>query len=441
MPWFDNSTGIWSGVYLGGAPNYCAGKAGEAFISKKDREILSRLAEKLAGLASRESENDKIKLWYEHNELKNKYPVIFADPENGWNEIITGDMIECSGDLARRWEVVLRKDLFYGNELKDDRPLLRQFEIGYTYTDTEWGVEEEYAGGTEGHSYKWKAAIKDEKDIEKIHFPKIIIDYKTTLETVGLANEVFKDVLNVKLRGVFWHGFAYSWDLSKFVGLENMMLYMYDKPELIHRLMGILLNGYMAKIDYLESENLFSLNNDNFYVGSGGLGFTHELPRETLDGRPVGPQDLWCHTESQETVGVSPQMFEEFIYQYQLPLQKRFGLNCYGCCEALEKRWPIIKKTPNLRRISVSQWANKKEMAEHLEEKDIYSAKPSPTDLAQPRINEEAARKRLREILEVSKGCVVELLMKDNHTLGGNPHNITRWVEIAREEVARIYGN
>ena len=38
------------------------------------------------------------------------------------------------------------------------------------------------------------------------------------------------------------------------------------------------------------------------------------------------------------------------------------------------------------------------------------------------------------------KGCVVELLMKDNHTLGGNPCNITRWVEIAREEVVRIYG-
>jgi len=29
--------------------------------------------------------------------------------------------------------------------------------------------------------------------------------------------------------------------------------------------------------------------------------------------------------------------------------------------------------------------------------------------------------------------------MKDNHTLSGNPQNITRWVEIAREEIARVY--
>jgi len=440
VPWLDNSTGIWTGVYLGGAPNYSAGKAGEVYISRSDKEILRRLANELAVLASQESESKKIKHWYEHNELKNKYPIIFADPENGWNEIITADMIKCRGDLARRWEVVLRKEIFYGREIKDDKPLERIFEIGYTYIDTEWGVIEEYQGGLEGHSYKWEAAINNEEDIKKIHNPEIIIDYRTTLETLGLAGDVFRDILNVKLRGVFWHGFAYSWDLSKFVGLQDMMLLMYDKPKLIHRLMKIILDGYMAKIDYLEKQNLLTLNNDNFYVGSGGLGFTTELPRESLDGRSVGPQDLWCHTESQETVGVSPQMFEEFIYQYQLPLQKRFGLNCYGCCEALEDRWPIIKDAPNLRRISVSQWADKARMAELLEDKYIYSAKPSPTDLALPQIDEEAARKRLREILEASKGCVVELLMKDNHTLGGNPHNIIRWVEIAREEIARVYG-
>ena len=30
--------------------------------------------------------------------------------------------------------------------------------------------------------------------------------------------------------------------------------------------------------------------------------------------------------------------------------------------------------------------------------------------------------------------------MKDNHTLGGNPHNAVRWVEIAREEIERVAG-
>ena len=37
-------------------------------------------------------------------------------------------------------------------------------------------------------------------------------------------------------------------------------------------------------------------------------------------------------------------------------------------------------------------------------------------------------------------GNIVELLMKDNHTLGHNPANASRWVQIAREEVAKVYG-
>jgi len=31
-----------------------------------------------------------------------------------------------------------------------------------------------------------------------------------------------------------------------------------------------------------------------------------------------------------------------------------------------------------------------------------------------------------------------ELIMKDNHTLGGNPYNAVRWVELAREEIGNI---
>ena len=53
----------------------------------------------------------------------------------------------------------------------------------------------------------------------------------------------------------------------------------------------------------------------------------------------VRTRDMWGFGESQETVGVSPAMFGEFIFPYQLPLLERFGLNCYGCCEPLDKRW------------------------------------------------------------------------------------------------------
>jgi hypothetical protein len=48
-------------------------------------------------------------------------------------------------------------------------------------------------------------------------------------------------------------------------------------------------------------------------------------------------------------------------------------------------------------------------------------------------------RKDIRATLEITRGNVVELIMKDNHTLGHNPQNLVDWVRIAREEIERLY--
>jgi hypothetical protein len=52
-------------------------------------------------------------------------------------------------------------------------------------------------------------------------------------------------------------------------------------------------------------------------------------------------------------------------------------------------------------------------------------------------MDEDVVRADLRSTLEITRGCIVELIMKDNHTLGGNPQNLVRWVQIAREEIER----
>jgi hypothetical protein len=79
-------------------------------------------------------------------------------------------------------------------------------------------------------------------------------------------------------------------------------------------------------------------------------------------------------------------------------------------------------------------------MSAALADKFIYSRKPSPAPLAVPRLNEELVRRDLRETLEITRGNVVELIMKDNHTLGHNPQNLVDWVRIARKEIERLYG-
>jgi hypothetical protein len=437
MPVPYNATGLWPSANFGEAPKYSSGVRGEVWVSRRDRERLRRLAEKVAVLAARPVEAEKRELWFKHNALRSRQPLLLVDPENGWNEIVTPGSLECEGTCGRRWEMVLRKELFWGEAIRDDKPIEPLFEVGYTYTDSEWGVEETYHGGVSGQSYAWEGGIRGPEDVAKIGTPRIEVDYRTTLETLALAGDVFGGILRVGLRGVWWWSLGMTWDLARLVGLEKLLYLLYDDPALVHRLMGILRDGYLAKLDFLESSGLLSLNNNHSYVGSGGIGYTRELPRAQPDGQGVKSQDLWCLTESQETTGISPDQFEEFVFQYQLPLQRRFGLNCYGCCEPLDARWHVVKKTPNLRRVSVSPWADQRKMAQFLQNQYVYSRKAPPSLLAHPRIDEEAVRKDLRATLEAARGCVLEIVMKDNHTLGGNPDNLARWVRIAREEVAK----
>ena len=435
-----NATGLWPSASFGRTPAFAAGESGAVRIDLADRTVLRGLAMRLRALASRDQEAGKREAWYAHNSLKHARPLILVDPENGWNEIIRPADLACSGPLARRWEMVLRKELEWAEEIRDDRPVEPVFEIGYTASDSGWGVEEAYRGGTSGQAYAWEAALRSSQDARRLKFPEIAVDWRTTTQTLELALEVFRGILDVKLRGVWWWSFGMTHDLARLVGLERIMLLVYDDPELLHRLMAFLRNTSLAKLDFLEREALLSANNDNGYVGSGGIGYSREVAGRREDGSPVRAAELWGFAESQETLGLSPAMFEEFVFRYQLPVLDRFGLNCYGCCEPLDARWSVVSRTPRLRRVSVSAWADQRSMAEALGDRYIFSRKPPPSLLALPHMDRDAARADVRATLEAARGCVVELVMKDNHTLGGNPRNLVDWVRVCREEIDRATG-
>jgi len=175
----------------------------------------------------------------------------------------------------------------------------------------------------------------------------------------------------------------------------------------------------MGMVDFLEREGLYTLNNEGDYVGSGGFGWTSQLPAAGFEGR-ARTRDLWVLLESQETVGVSPEMFEEFVLPYQLPLMERFGLVCYGCCEPVHARWKALSRIRNLRRVSVSPWCNRAAMAGNLGGRYVYSLKPHPGLLAAPSFDEQAVRADIRDALEKTRGCCLEMIMKDNNTIGND---------------------
>jgi len=47
--------------------------------------------------------------------------------------------------------------------------------------------------------------------------------------------------------------------------------------------------------------------------------------------------------------------------------------------------------------------------------------------------NPEAARAELRDVLDRTRGCPVEVIMKDVSTVRGEPRRIWEWAQLARE--------
>lgn len=406
-------------------------------MTQNDRKVLKELALRVAELAAGPLEEEKRRLWFRHNALEATRPVIFCDPENGWHEIFPEKHLLCKGDLARQWEFHLRKEIFWGESMGDDRVVEAVFNVPYVYANTGWGMKETIEGGGNGGAYHWDAPLKDYRDMEKLHFPEILIDREKTRHLVSLAQEVFGGILAVRLSMKWWWSLGITRTAVRIRGLEQILFDLYDYPEELHRLMAFIRDGQLAMLESLKKNRLLSLNNDGSYVGSGGFGWTEELPQKDFSGE-VRTMDMWGFAESQETSQVSPQMFEEFVFRYELPILEKFGLNCYGCCEPINARWDIIKKTPRLRRVSVSPWADLSGMADKLGDSYIYSMKPTPTDLAMPQMDEAYIRSKLREAMQMTKNCRVEIIMKDNHTLGHNPQNVVKWCRIAREEAERI---
>lgn len=137
---------------------------------------------------------------------------------------------------------------------------------------------------------------------------------------------------------------------------------------------------------------------------------------------------------------VSPAFTEEFEIPYIIRMAEPFGMIYYGCCDRLDDRMDLVKKIPHVRKISCSPWSDRKAFAEKIGPEIIMSNKPSPAFLATDSLDEDAVRKDLRRTVALARENKVnlELILKDISTVRHHPERLTRWAEIAMEEVWAI---
>jgi len=411
----------------------------ELGIPQADIDVLRRLATKVADISQRPDMKEKRELWIRHNGLdQNTRPMMICDAENGWNEVIPDDQLECKNDLARHWEFHLRKLIFWGEELHDDFVVEPYFDVYHVYKETFWGLEGQdnervSTYENDGGAYELHVRLEDYNDLDKIVEPTITVDYEKNEEVLELARKVFDGILEVRNRTPWLWSVGLTDEFVRLRGMENLMFDFFDYPDEVHALMKKLMKGTEKKLDFLEANGLFNTNVDNTYIGSGGIGLTDQLPLD--EPGKVMMKNMWGFAESQMTTSVSPDMFAEFIFPYQKKLMEKFGQTYYGCCEPLDPRFEVVKQVENLKRVSVSHWANYEKMGEILKGDYVFCHKPTPSDLSTGKLDVERVEKELKAKLEINKANnnIVELLMKDCHTIGNNPQVLKDWTKMVKK--------
>ena len=405
-------------------------------VTRKDREVLRELAHRVAEIASAPEQADKARLWTQCNDLQPERPMVFADPQGGWANIDEA-WLRCECDPSLRWiEGTLRRKLIRHEHIPDDYPILATLDVpvqveGANYDDYGFALRTTSTAKPLG-AYHIEPVITSERDFERLHFRPVTIDHEATNRAASLADDLVGDVLAVRRVGRTHWRYGLARVLIHMRGLEHMMLDMYAQPGLIHRLMGFLRDDFLHELDLFEGEDALGLNNGPDHVtGSGGLSPTRALPKPDYAGT-ARATDCICWAESQETVGVGPAQFEEFVLHYQLPLVRRFGLVDYGCCEPLDHKFDLlISRIPNLRWLAVPAWSNRALAAEKIGKRFVYVYKPNPAYVCAPSPAWDEAEREIRGTLEIARGCAIHIVMKDTHTFCHDPGRITRWAKMA----------
>ncbi len=414
-------------------------------VSPRDREILRSLARRKMELAQDPVNQERREAWLRHDEGGEKSrPMVLIEIGGVQDKIRNCNssiVLQCEGEWARSMESGFRYQFYVYDVIRDDNVIEPSLTINWDVKVSNYGVEpvQHRAENYDGFgARRWDPPIKDiDKDFSKLHPRTYSADREATLTRKKQLEDIFGGIIPVEIRGGFWWTAGLTNPLIDLIGLENLMLYMFDDPQGLHRMMAFLRDDQIAFAQWLEKENLLTLNNANDYIGSGSMGYSRRLPQAgRKPGDPVRLKDLWVLSESQETVGVGPDQFEEFIFPYQLSVAEKFGLCYYGCCEPVHNRWHILKKIPNLARVSVSPWADEEFMAREMGRKYVYSRKPNPSQISTGNFDETAIRADIRKTLTVARDCRVELIMKDVHTVNNEPERLARWVQLAREVIA-----
>ncbi|MBL7223112.1 MAG: hypothetical protein ISS72_04595 [Candidatus Brocadiae bacterium] len=415
--------------------------AEEIRLSQSDTDILRRLASELAEIAAMPVHAGKARLWQRLNDLDAERPMVWIN-EIPWHEMNVDDelTLEAEHPWAREQEAELRRTLYQWRHLPGDMVVSDFLACPLAIHSTDFGIIEdvEVAKTDEASdvvSRTFHVQIHDFGDLDKIQMPTVTHNKQATELRYQAMCGVYGGILPVRKMGQT-HIWFTPWDyLIRWWGVAEAMMDLIERPALVHAAVDRMVDAWMAELDQFVELNLLALDCNNTRIGSGGYGYTDELPGTDHDPARVKPINMWGCSNAQIFSEVSPEMHWEFALEHDLRWLERWGLTYYGCCEPLDRKVAILQSVPNLRKISASPWCDPARVATEMGTDYVISHKPSPAILAEDAWRPEQARADLRAFLDATEGqCHVELIMKDISTVRYQPQRLWEWAAIAMEE-------
>lgn len=406
--------------------------------TQNDRVILRELAKKYREAANSPHMQTLKKEWLEHNAMQGKRPMVTVEMATFAGDFFPA-MLECEGETARYWETYLKSKLMNVETFKDDTHLDDFIGIDAKRWFIPFNLPEKVQH-TDGVGHHFITQIEDlEDDQALLARSSFGVDLDATQKKLAHVSELFDGVIPVKQQG-FSLCACLTQNVVHVMDMETMFFQMHDYPELFKKMLDNLADDYLDYFKLLSEKGVLLPTFEGQWLGNGANCITQELPREVKQGEHLTAKDIWGFCDSQETVGVSPEMFKELIFPAYKKIMEQYGLASYGCCEPVHAIWDDCLSTlPNLRRASISPWCDEAFMGERLRgTKTIYFRKPSPNLLGVDKVlDEEMLRKHIRKTLDAAKGCKIEFSQRDVYTVHKNPEKVRRYVEIIREESAK----
>ncbi|MBN1557472.1 MAG: hypothetical protein JW951_04930 [Lentisphaerae bacterium] len=404
-----------------------------------EKDALQRLGEDMMRIGSLPGQAATAGLWRRLNDREPVRPLVYIN-EEPWPELEDESLAcVCTDPFLRQVETGLRRTLYRWRHYPVDNVVRPFVECPKAWSSTDIGISQKatYIHHSAVKSQHFEAQIKDMEDIALIRKPEVRHDEAETARRQALLEEIFDGVVPVRVTGVR-HIWFTPWDfLIRLVDLEGIMIDLIERPEFVEALVARYVDAKMHELDEIERLGLLDAGAANVRVGSGGYGYTSALPADGEPGRRLSCRDLWGCGNAQIFSEVSPAMHWDFSLKHELRWLERWGLTYYGCCEPLHMKIGILKKIPNLRKLSVSPWFNIPAGLEQGAGDYVLSVKPNPAVLAGDRFNAERARADIRALLDQAAGCPVELIMKDISTVRNDPARLAEWASIAMDEVQR----